>query len=259
MVLSFFVYNIDGYNYFLDASQRNLIKLVAPALIFLGYRLVKDESLKRVFYGFFSISIGFFVARLLINVPGFFVSDIDTVMGWGISKFFEALPICVSILVLGRHVGESFTSLGLLGGKVWHSLGYGLIASVLGFVQYFAMVGFSLGFTLPQLVSWVPWLVLFSFSNALMEELMFRGLFLSKYIGLLGERVSMLMISFVFALFHGILLPYMGMSMVIVFVCFVFFQGYIWGMIFKKTGSLWGSVFAHAVADILFALAYFSG
>ena len=259
LALSFFVYNLAGYNYFLNAFQRNLIKLVTPVLVFLGYRWVKDESLKRVFFGFFSISIGFLVARLLVNVPEFFVSDLDSVMGWGIGKFFEALPICLSIVVLGKRVGESFTSLGLRGGKGWISLSYGVLASVLGFVQYFTMVGFSFDFTFSQLASWSPWLILFSFSNALMEELMFRGLFLGKYTDLLGGRVSLLLISFVFALFHIILLPFMGLSVVIVFVCFLFLQGYVWGFIFERTGSLWGSVFAHAVADILFTLAVFSG
>jgi membrane protease YdiL (CAAX protease family) len=258
LALSFFVYNLAGYNYFLDSSQRNLVKLLAPVLVFLGYKLVKDESLKRVFYGFFSISIGFLVAWLLVNVPGYFVSDLDTVMGWGVSKFFEALPICVSVYVLGSH-GESFTTLGLRGGNVMRSLGYGLVASVLGFVQYLVMVGFVFRFTFSQLVSWTPWLVLFASSNAMMEELIFRGLFLGNYTELLGGRVSLLLISFVFALFHGILLPFMGLSVVIIFVCFLFLQGYVWGFIFKKTGSLWGSVLAHAVADILFTLAVFSG
>ena len=187
------------------------------------------------------------------------MSDLDTVMGWGVSKFFEAFPICVSVYVLGRYAGESFPSLGFRGGDVKRSLGYGLIVSVLGFVQYFAMVGFGFEFTFSQLISWAPWLVLFASSNAVMEELMFRGLFLGKYTELLGERVSLLLISFVFALFHGILLPFMGLNVIVVFVCFLFLQGYVWGFIFKKTGSLWGSVLAHAVADILFTLAVFSG
>ncbi|MCJ7732369.1 CPBP family intramembrane metalloprotease, partial [Candidatus Bathyarchaeota archaeon] len=99
---------------------------------------------------------------------------------------------------------------------------------------------------------------LFSVSNGFMEELIFRGLFLGKYGELFGRRGALLLVSFVFALFHVILLPFMGLGMVLVFTVFLFFQGYIWGVIYQRTGSIWGSILAHAVADVLFVLAAFA-
>jgi membrane protease YdiL (CAAX protease family) len=36
------------------------------------------------------------------------------------------------------------------------------------------------------------------------------------------------------------------------------FMGYAYALIMRKTGSLWGPVLAHAIADVLFLLAAFS-
>jgi membrane protease YdiL (CAAX protease family) len=36
------------------------------------------------------------------------------------------------------------------------------------------------------------------------------------------------------------------------------FMGYAYALIMRKTGSLWGPVLAHAVADVLFLFAAFS-
>ena len=225
--LSFLVYILAGYNYFLNSQQKTLIKLVTPVIVYQIYLRVDDVSLRRVVYGFFSVSLGFFFAWVLRGVPGVLPIDMDSVMGWGISKFVEVAPICLCVYVLGMHNGDSFDSLGLRGGAVGRSLVYGLLASVLGLVQYFAQVGFSFGFTFPQLVVLVPWLLLFSVSNAFMEELIFRGLFLEKYSRLVGDKWALLLVSFIFAIFHVVLLPFMGLSMMLGFTCFLFIQGYV--------------------------------
>jgi len=257
--LSLLVYTLAGYNYFLGTNQKTVIKLIAPLILFLVYQRLDDVSLRRVVFGFFSVSIGFLVAWILRGVPGVLPIDVDSVLGWGVSKFAEAAPICFCVFYLGRRNGDSFVSLGLREGAVGRSIVYGLFASVLGFVQYFAMFGFVFGFSFAQVLAWFPWLLLFSVSNAVLEELIFRGLFLEKIGVLLGEKWALFLISFIFAVFHVALLPFMGLSMMIVFTSFLFIQGYVWGYILQKTGSLWGGIIAHAFADILFVLAVFSG
>jgi membrane protease YdiL (CAAX protease family) len=263
MVISFLVYNLAGYNYFLDAGLRRWVKLLTPVVVYLIYSWAKrvDASgvLVRVLYGFFSVSVGFLFVWLLGGFTEYIPwVDLDSVMGWAILKVGEVVPICLAVLILGKRNGDSLRSLGLVGGEVGRSLVFGLAASVLGFVQYFAMMGVSFPYTIPQFMFWLPWLVLFSVSNGFMEELIFRGLFLGKYGELFGRRSALLLVSFVFALVHVILLPFMGLGMVLVFVVFLFFQGYVWGVIYQRTGSIWGSILAHAVADVLFVLAAFA-
>ena len=258
-VLSFLVYILAGYNYFLNSPQKTLIKLVTPLIVYLIYLRIDDVSLRRIIFGFFSVSMGFLFAWILRGIPRVLPIDLDTVMGWGISKFVEVAPICLCVFILGKRNGDSFDYLGLRGGSVGRSLVFGLLASVLGLVQYFAQMGFSFGFTFTQLVAWFPWLLLFSVSNAFMEELIFRGLFLEKYSQFLGEKRALLLVSLIFAVFHVVLLPFMELSMMLGFTCFLFIQGYVWGYILQKTGSLWGSILAHAFSDILFVLIIFRG
>jgi membrane protease YdiL (CAAX protease family) len=263
LILSFLVYNLAGYNYFLGADLTRWVKLLTPIVVYFIYSWAKRVDacgiLVRVLYGFFSVSVGFLFVWLFGGFTEYLPwVDLDSVMGWAILKVGEVVPICLAVLILGMRNGDSFRSLGLIGRDIGKSLVFGLAASVLGFVQYFAMVGVSFPYTIPQFMFWLPWLVLFSVSNGFMEELIFRGLFLGKYTDLFGKQGALLLISCVFALFHVILLPFMGLGMVLVFAVFLFFQGYVWGVIYQKTGSIWGSILAHAVADVLFVLAAFS-
>ena len=36
------------------------------------------------------------------------------------------------------------------------------------------------------------------------------------------------------------------------------YMGYAYALIVRKTGSLWGSVLAHAIADVIFMYIYFT-
>ncbi len=103
-----------------------------------------------------------------------------------------------------------------------------------------------------QILAWLPSMILFASSNSLMEEIMFRGLFLPRFEPLFGPRGSLALISVIFAFFHVALLPFMGLETTVAFVSFLFLQGYAWGYTIQKSRSIWGAVFAHAVADVFF-------
>ena len=238
-------------------------KLLTPIITYLLYinlrSLDSNKVITSISYSFFSIALGFLLAWIIGDFGAYFPDIIsDSMMGWAISKVGEAIPICTTIFFLVIRKGESFNSLGFTGGKIFTSIGYGLTASILGIVQYIAMVGVTVPFSISQLLLWFPWLLLFAFSNSILEELIFRGLFLRKYSLIFGKKGALLLISFVFAIFHAVLLPFMGFQMVIVFMLFLFLQGYVWGYILQKTESIWGSIIAHTIADILFLLATFS-
>ena len=208
-------------------------------------------------FAFFTVSVGLLAAHYLIWFRQFLpVVDPDSPQGWAISKIFEAVPITLSIIFLSWVNKETPRSLYLTGGRPVRSLLYGLAASSLGLIQYVVMMGTSV--SLSQLMIWIPWLAIFSVSNSVMEELMFRGLFLRKYGELFGDKYSLVFISVFFSLFHAVLLPFMGMTMTVMFILFLFVQGYTWGYIIQKTNNIWGAVLAHAVADMLFTFAVFS-
>ncbi len=107
------------------------------------------------------------------------------------------------------------------------------------------------------LVSWLPWIVLFSVANGFMEELWFRGLWLGGFKPVLGLPAAIHVTSVAFCAMHVIVyLP--DVATVAVLTPAWLFMGYAYGLIMRKTGSLWGPVLAHAIADVLFLLAAFS-
>jgi membrane protease YdiL (CAAX protease family) len=90
-----------------------------------------------------------------------------------------------------------------------------------------------------------------------MEELWFRGLWLGGFTPVLGRPAAIHVTSLAFALMHVIVyLP--DVATVAVLTPAWLFMGYAYGLIMRKTGSLWGPVLAHALADVLFLLAAFS-
>lgn len=257
--ISFLVYTLGGYNYFLSVNQKTVVKVLVTVLCYAAYlwasQVDPNGPLEKVIYGFFTVSVGFLTAWGLRGLDNLLPVDPDTVQGWAVGKLVEAVPICAAMLVFDQGRGAIQ---GLSGGDVRRSLMYGVAASLLGFVQYFALVGAYVP-SVTMLLDLLPWLLLFGLSNGFMEELMFRGMFFGGYGELFGERGALLLVSMVFALFHVTLLPFMGVPLMLGFVFFLFFQGYAWGYLLQRTGSIWGAVLAHAVADILFVVAAFTG
>jgi uncharacterized protein len=102
-----------------------------------------------------------------------------------------------------------------------------------------------------RLVSLTPWILLFILSNAFMEELVFRGLFLGRYDPLLGKWLAIVSTALALTLAHmqviyaadivDLLVVLLGLSIA-------------WGWLMHKTGSLWGSALFHVGADLLIIL-----
>ena len=261
-LVSFVVYVLGGYNYFLSQDIKLIIKIVVPILL-LGISVylqkkTRSSDLTKVFFAFFLISLGFLMAWLFGRwyslIPNY---DGDTVQGWAIAKVAEVLPIIITVLFLSPFFGDKLEALYLRKGKIGVGLLMGLLICPVSLIQFAAQGGFGLSIEFGVILSWLPWMILFSFSNAFMEELIFRGLFLTKYEHLFGKKTALLFISTIFALFHVALLPFMGWLMTIVFVIFLFIVSWLWGLSIQKSKSLWGAVLAHAFADILLLIVVF--
>lgn len=257
--LGLFIYTIAGYNYFLDSQIRFAVKLLLPFLL-LGLTLLLRRTrlagvYQRVSLAFFSVSMGFLLAwffgRWYVLVPGLVP---NTAEYFALAKLAEAMPITAAILVLCLLSGDTLQSFFLKGGNIAKGLAFGALVSPLALVYFMTMGGLSISVGLDVVLSWTPWLVLFALSNSIMEEVMFRGLFLKRLEPLFGLKGSLTIITIFFALFHVALIQFMGPVLTIAFVAFLLLEGWLWGLIIQKTGSIWGAVLAHAVADVFFLI-----
>jgi len=260
-LVGFAVYNLAGYNYFMDTNTRLLFKIAVPIILLLStWTIHRTENIKyrNISFGFFAVSLGFlltyFLGRWASFIPGLVIESVE---GWAIAKVAEVIPIIATVLILAVVYGEDLKDSYLIGGNLKKTGMLGIAALPLSIIQYLVMGGLSVNVSSDVIMGWIPWLLIFAFSNAFMEELIFRGIFLKKLGKIFGERGALLQISFGFSIFHAALLPFLGIEMMIVFLIFMFFVGYSWGYVVQKSESIWGAVLAHAVADILFVIVAF--
>ncbi len=172
--------------------------------------------------------------------------DLATPRGIALAKFSETLPVVIVIFTLLRALGFRPADLSLRRGR----LAMGMSIGAGFFVVFSALAALSIGrdAALDVLVRQAPWLLIFVFTNAFGEELLFRGLFLRSHERMVGSRGSVLITALVFAMIHfgvGYTPNTLG------FVALTFVLGVIWGYLVKKTGSLWGSIIFHAGADVM--------
>lgn len=105
--------------------------------------------------------------------------------------------------------------------------------------------------------SWIPWILLFSAANGFLEELWFRGLWFGTFGQVIGSSAAIHVTSAAFCLMHVIVYWNDPIAIMMLTPAWLF-MGYIYALILRRTGSLWGPIAAHASADVLFLLIAFS-
>lgn len=208
-----------------------------------------------VFFAYFTavvgLSLGFFFADWGLRLFGL---TTQTPVGIAVAKFLQASLIVIGILAVARLCGEGLASLYIRRGRLILGISVGLItAAALLVLSMLQPAVRTLGTA--RLMSLAPWILLFVVSNAFMEELLFRGLFLGRYEPLIGKWLAILSTALAFTLAHMqvtyapnlwfFLLVLLGLSIA-------------WGWLMQKTESLWGSALFHAGADLLVILPIFS-
>ncbi len=250
------VYTIAGYNYFMDSTTRLLVRIAVPLFLLVLVILLRNRvraEYESLLVSFFGIAIGFLSAGLL----GHLYTVTESVEGYALAKLAEVVPIVICMLLVTRLEHYSFKKTGLAGGRVSVGLLLGLLVTPLALIQYVFSGGLQVTAQPLTILSWLPWLVAFGVSNSLMEEIMFRGLFLQKLEPLLGKRGALGQTSMIFAIFHVVLVPFMGWAATVIFVLFLFVHGWAWGYIIQRSESIWGAVLAHAIADMLLLIVIF--
>lgn len=178
-----------------------------------------------------------------------------------VEKLAEALPVVLAILLLTRLAGNDLGSLFLKRGNLRWGLRFGLISfgvwaalfaviAVLGANAPASQGLFATGVPLAAIAAAFPWMLVWAFTNSLMEELWFRGVFLKKLRPVLGAAAAVLAAALIFAA------PHFGGSYIssgerLLFAGIVFTLGLVNGWVMLKTDSIWGSVLFHAGYDLL--------
>jgi len=211
---------------------------------------------------YWPVCYAFFVAAAAVLLSGLFADDllgllgltVETPQGIAVAKFSESLFRVVPILVLMPVMGFGWRSLYLRKGRIGVWLPVGIAAWIAFPVISYLLLPSQEG-VLSKLLPLTPWILLFVFSNAFMEELLFRGLLLKRYEAFLGRALSNVLTAVVFTLVHTQVTYAPEMLQ---FLALVIVLSLAWGYLIQKTDSLWGAVLFHAAGDCLIIFPVFA-
>lgn len=260
---SFLAFNVGGYNSFIPAE---LILITRAAIVgILSIATLVIYQAKGSLNRYWKISCSFLIASIgLLSawifgrwyslIPGLIP---DSVEGAAIAKVAEVLPIILAILAGVWIIERDFSVIYLNGGNIRQSIKLGIIISPGALFVFVALGGLGFSATPNEVIAWMPWICVFAFSNALMEELLIRGLFLREYESIFGQRGALILSSVIFALFHQAIIGFMDILSMAAYFSIPLIMGILWGYIIQKSDNIWGAVLAHMIADIFFVLVMF--
>ena len=222
----------------------------------------RSERLKKywlVFFAFFAaafaLSLDLYLSHWSLRLLSL---DINTPAGYAVDKLESTFLIVISIIVLTKVSGSDMASIYLKKGNLKLGL-------VIGIVVFLVIAAVSIPWaewqfqgrdlSLERIIPWTPWILLFVLTNAINEELLFRGLFLRKLEPFLGAFPSNLLIAIVFTIMH------VGVDYtpdVLMFLAFLLPLGLAMGYVMQKTDSILGSVLIHAAVDIPVVIGLYS-
>jgi membrane protease YdiL (CAAX protease family) len=249
---------VFGSNYFsvFPTNDSQVYRAVLGA-IFLGAALVlrrkaSSRPYSDIAYAFFVATLAFFVTSLTAeirdellratNVPA------DTPPYLALTKVLESMLITSSILLLmvlwGRDLGFLYIRKGRLGLGLFVGLSLLTINTATGIVT-----GAALGQAGDALIARLPWALLFSLANGMMEEVWFRGLFLRRFAEVIGVAGSIIVTSIVFTVSHAAA-SYMNPIEAVLFQMILLPMSLLLAYLIVRTDSVWGSVLYHTGSDV---------
>lgn len=231
-----------------------VIRMILIALFFTTWRLFhrkKETHAKNLAFTLMVVNLAFFTVS-------FFTTDLwnlnlESAKGIALAKlsdgFIISLVLIFSFLIGGFKLKDIYLTTG--------KLALGLLIGFLSFI----LMGF-LALNNPEqpigsafLIKNIFWVLLFVFSNAFMEELLFRGIFLKQLNGFLKPVWTIILTAIVFAAAH---LQVTYTSDVLFFTGLVLILGLIWGLLMHYTKSIIASMLFHAGADLVIIIPIYS-
>ena len=218
------------------------------------------------FKKYWQVLLAFFIASFALNlqaISGWLGFQTTTMNGIVLAMLSSTALVVASIIVLTRISGGNMYSIFLTKGKIR----LGLLVGLIGLLVFAALSipGANYLFqgqnlTVAKLVSWMPWILPIVLANGLREELLYRGLFLRKFEGLLGNRFAILLQALIFSLSHSVAgigitqyTPYISVLVVTTFIL-----GLVLGYFMRRTDSIIGPILLHAGTDIPIFIGIFS-
>jgi membrane protease YdiL (CAAX protease family) len=252
---------IAGYYALIPFETRMWMRLILAA-IFLAAMIVfwRNKPARETCLAFFAVSVGLYVAGLIGGTLTSWlgISDQDP-RGFAINKINETLPIILVILLAVLLSRRKLSTLYLSGGRVGRSLIYGLVVGAALFLYFLSQGGWQVfqAEAMKTLLPMIGWMTIFSIFNGFMEELWFRGLFLSRFEWLLGRSWAFWITAITFGMLH-IFGSFNGTLGTLLLSSFTVLLGIAFGYIVQKTNSIWGAVLGHFFADFFMMVGYFA-
>ncbi len=186
-----------------------------------------------------SIALSGFAGHLVLDILGW---AIETAQGFAALKLGEDLAIIGTIIVLTLVTGDGLGELFIAKGR----LRFGLVLGVSSFLllTFLGLASPSIkGLEPERLFGLLPAFGAISLADGLMEELLFRGLFLRKLGRYVGDDWANAVTALVFAIAH---LGAPHAESVPGLLVIAFSTGLLFGWIMQKTGSLLAPALLHA-------------
>ena len=208
----------------------------------------------RVFFGFFVGATAFLLQWLVFQLLTF----PSTVESIALEKALASLLTIIPIIALTRLSGDSLGSIYVKRGALRTGLLVG--AACFAFFAASAVPSAISMFNAKNvgpdvLLGWAPWVLVFVLGSGLLEEFMYRALFLGKYETFFGPKTANILQAVIFCTIH---LSVAYTAEPYLFVILTFFLGLAWGYVTQRTDSLLGSVLFHAGTDIPIIISIFS-
>lgn len=204
-----------------------------------------------------NLALGNFLRPLLPSTHGY-------MHFLAVDKLSQAIPIVAIVVLLSLWSGDDLRALFLTRGRLRQGLTFGL-ASFAAFAVAFAVIVaiqadapatqglFASGVRVDAVLRAAPWILVFCFANAFMEELWFRAVALRKLVPLLGGTASIVVTALVFGISHSAA-TYVTDVQAWLFAAVVVGLGLVNASVMLRTGSIWGSVLFHAGYDLFVVL-----
>ena len=222
-------------------------RLALIAAFFVAWKLFKSKQQTNAQ----NLAYTFMVINLAFLIVSFFTSELwninlESARGIALMKFSDSFIISIvligSLLIGGYKPADIYICKGRLA-----------LGLVIGLITFFLFRFFAyLSAETPVESSFIKenkgWILLFVFSNAFMEEILFRGIFMKQLKNYLKPVWAIFLTAVVFAAAH---LQVSYTSNIILFALITLTLGMIWGLLIYYTKSIIASVLFHAGSDLM--------
>lgn len=224
---------------------------IGSILLFFGamsfFKQKKQTRFKNLAFNLMVINFAFFIVSFF--TAELWNLNLESARGIALIKLSDSFIIGLVLIISFILGGYKLKEIYLTKGRFIPGMIIGIIAFVL--MGIFAINTLEQPIESDFLKRNILWILLFVFSNAFMEELLFRGIFLKQLKELFTPFWAIFLTAFVFGAAH---LQVTYTSDAIIFSGIVFLLGLIWGFLMHYTKSIIASIFFHAGADFLIIL-----